>query len=719
MKMMTLKELEETVDEVEENLRQQDDGRQENFRNLHSTQSITGRQSLLTHEHVQYLSASDALSAYIDSFEDTHPLQTSLYQRTVEGLLLPKSVLSRTVNRSLETGKGNTKEELHLYHMRQIIDDSFNEILQKDKQRHDAEDSIAESEILARAAVSSDVSSLPDPSSIIGAADLTPLLKSTPLTQKPSGKVPLNHSAQETTDQNEQKIQMLSSYSPREKRISRNGAKYNLYPFKKNTVSDPVKLGSSISSNRGVMAARTETALNLNSSLVSGGRPPPSWVDDLDNSNLTGTSVKKIGSLHMHEGFNHIDSRRKTEHLGDTASVSSYGIDEMAVLRDAEKIIEERKRDRMRKQAERMQMKRRWLDDRRNESMMVKLPTGRRSPPKRTESVTTEDLLRASPYGLETQQKSVNLDNHKLKDTGDLFSSRERTLKQKSWSPWKQTSLELNSARNALSRGQISPLSGYRKASQSSRLRHPFDFSKRKNFRKYSEIPATRSPTGTESLLHASPLGRLGCNYSRNDVTWSSSPDSNRHGNRFLNNSYSDGGVTIGSIGDTSRVDAVVQRANRLMDCNQGGTDVLLPDRKVITAKSQSSSSSPDSIINRYLGDCLHTSKEMSDNIRPLESLKQILYTLQDLEETQEGLTTQTDEGTHPEWDETDKLQQIKEGPFPTYESSSASTNREDDAGQEPGAHSLKRAMAHLSRLKLLINEEEKLGSVSLQESVM
>ncbi|PIK48934.1 hypothetical protein BSL78_14203, partial [Apostichopus japonicus] len=652
MKMMTLKELEETVDEVEENLRQQDDGRQGNFRNFHSTQSITGRQSLLTHEHVQYLSASDALSAYIDSFEDAHPLQTSLYQRSVEGLLLPKSVLSRTVNRSLETGKGNTKEELHLYHMRQIIDDSFNEILQKDEKRHDAEDSLAKSEILARAAVSSDVSSLPDPSSIIGAADLTPLLKSTPLTQKPSGKVPLNHSPQETTDQNEQKIQMLSSYSPREKRISRNGAKYNLYPFKKNTVSDPVKLGSSISSQRGVMAARTETALNLNSSLVSGGRPPPSWVDDLDNSNLTGTSVKKIGSLNMHEGFNHIDSRRKTEHLGDTGSVSSYGIDEMTVIRDAEKIIEARKRDRMRKQAERMQMKRRWLDDRRNESMVVKLPMCRRSRHKRTESVTTEDLLRASPYGLETQQKSVNLDNHKLKDTqhspGDLFSSRERTLKQKSWSPWKQTSLELNSARNALSRGQISPRSGYRNASQSTRLRHPFDFSKR-NSRKYSEIPATTSPTGTESLLHASPLGRRDSNYTRNDVTGSSSPNSNRHGNRFLNNSYSDGGVTIGSIGETSRVDAVVQRANRLMDCNQGGADILLPDRKVITEKSQSSSSSPDSIINRYLGDCLQTSKEMSDNVRPLESLKQILYTLQDLEETQEGLKTQTDEGTHPE----------------------------------------------------------------------
>lgn len=136
---MTLKELEETVDEVEENLRQQDDSRQENFRNLHSTQSITGRQSLLTHEHVQHLSASDALSAYIDSFEDTHPLQTSLYQRSVEGLLLPKSVLSRTVNRSLETGKGNTKEELHLYHMRQIIDDSFNDILLKDEKRHNGE----------------------------------------------------------------------------------------------------------------------------------------------------------------------------------------------------------------------------------------------------------------------------------------------------------------------------------------------------------------------------------------------------------------------------------------------------------------------------------------------------------------------------------------------------------------------------------------------------
>lgn len=130
--MMTLKELEETADERNDSY--------VNLRSLHSTQSISGRQSLLTHNHVQYLSASDALRAYIDSFEGSHPLQSSLYQRTVEDLLLPKSVLSRTGERSLETGKSDTKEELHLYHNRKIIDESFNEILKRGFDRIEGEE---------------------------------------------------------------------------------------------------------------------------------------------------------------------------------------------------------------------------------------------------------------------------------------------------------------------------------------------------------------------------------------------------------------------------------------------------------------------------------------------------------------------------------------------------------------------------------------------------
>lgn len=138
---MTLRELEETAEDQDEVMKRSSSTGTDSFKvqhgNLHSTQSITGRQSLLTLDHVQYTSASDALNAYINSFEESHPLETSsfIYRRTPEDLLLPQSVLSKTVERSLETGKNDTKEEFHLHNVKRIIDESYDEILRADLER--------------------------------------------------------------------------------------------------------------------------------------------------------------------------------------------------------------------------------------------------------------------------------------------------------------------------------------------------------------------------------------------------------------------------------------------------------------------------------------------------------------------------------------------------------------------------------------------------------
>ncbi|XP_022105906.1 uncharacterized protein LOC110987466 isoform X2 [Acanthaster planci] len=127
---------------------------------LHSTQSLSGRSSIMTYKNKQYPSASAALAAYINDFEGAHPLSMT-YHRTVEDLLTPRSVLLRTVDRSLETSVRDTRAEWRRYVSKKLLDESYSEMMQADLERDRAQALIEASRHLT-----SDLSPLPGSSVI-------------------------------------------------------------------------------------------------------------------------------------------------------------------------------------------------------------------------------------------------------------------------------------------------------------------------------------------------------------------------------------------------------------------------------------------------------------------------------------------------------------------------------------------------------------------------
>ncbi|XP_063956319.1 uncharacterized protein LOC129261538 [Lytechinus pictus] len=112
-----------------------------------SSQSLTGRASAMTYNHKQYPSASAALSDYISDYESQNSSQDSQsqpsYRRTVSDLLLPKSSLQKTAQRSLETGDQDTKDEFHRFNIRKLIDDSYEQILRADLEQGKASTIVA------------------------------------------------------------------------------------------------------------------------------------------------------------------------------------------------------------------------------------------------------------------------------------------------------------------------------------------------------------------------------------------------------------------------------------------------------------------------------------------------------------------------------------------------------------------------------------------------
>ncbi|XP_013415705.1 uncharacterized protein LOC106177472 isoform X2 [Lingula anatina] len=90
-----------------------------------------------------FTSASDALQAYIEDFEGKSPKVK--YERQVNNLLLPPTVLSQTVNRSLETGIRHTRDEKRLYDMKRMVDESFEKIVKEEEKIRQVKEALTQS----------------------------------------------------------------------------------------------------------------------------------------------------------------------------------------------------------------------------------------------------------------------------------------------------------------------------------------------------------------------------------------------------------------------------------------------------------------------------------------------------------------------------------------------------------------------------------------------
>lgn len=90
---------------------------------------LKGVDTSLNFRNKDYPSASAALDAYISEFtgSETSPKQ---YKRDVNDLLLPRSILSQTVDRSLQTGVRHTQQEKRLYENKKLLDESYERVVQ-------------------------------------------------------------------------------------------------------------------------------------------------------------------------------------------------------------------------------------------------------------------------------------------------------------------------------------------------------------------------------------------------------------------------------------------------------------------------------------------------------------------------------------------------------------------------------------------------------------
>lgn len=426
-------------------------------------------------------------------------------------------------------------------------------------------DSLPESGIIATN-LKSDLSSLPDPR-CVDDAQLTPLLKSTPLTQKHAPRSP-DHLAQESSkgrDSSYHTVHFSKSYPQRiHEQVIRDPKDGRNKMFDRvDTLTRSVKISPSPYPKSGTVD-RGEKVVMLDHSMVSGGRPPPSWVDNLDISSVTSTSWNQRGSVKIYKGEKSKETRTEKRHLNDKGSVSSYGVDEVAILREVEDIVEKRRKERVRKQAEERQMRERWLADRRNESRLMQ-PRGAKLKHRKTESVTTDDLITASPYGFGPTVNKFPTDKNRVRYSRNspdyLIANKERiSMKQKSRLSWNQPSLGLTSVNSTARKKHHVPFYGHRNCRKYSTSEgNEYDVIKDKSANKTPKISDNSSPTGTESLLHASPFGQNIVSLQHDDQVASKlEPASDNYNENILENyggsSYSDGGTFIQSTGGKQKV---------------------------------------------------------------------------------------------------------------------------------------------------------------------
>ncbi|XP_041463903.1 uncharacterized protein LOC121414923 [Lytechinus variegatus] len=316
-----------------------------------SSQSLTGRASIMTYNHKQYPSASAALSDYISDYESQNSSQDSQsqpsYRRTVSDLLLPKSSLQKTVQRSLETGDQDTKDEFHRFNIRKLIDDSYEQILRADLEQGKASTIVATAKHLGSESSLTIGESTPNGkefsdtiSEISSSTDA--LLLANPYMVKFSQRGRTSDqgaasSLRRSRSIDSARLSASSSYA-RQRHIKSLGRLNETRQQTKSSSSQlsgqrpQVSLDSSNvlrmshgvpSPKHSVYDKRQETRRTVSSR--SDGRPIPAWVSDLDSSAM---SKKRLDTLYTDtllsadsSGTIHLDSMKQSQMNGTSTSL--------------------------------------------------------------------------------------------------------------------------------------------------------------------------------------------------------------------------------------------------------------------------------------------------------------------------------------------------------------------------------------------------------------
>eukprot|EP00057_Strongylocentrotus_purpuratus_P006249 XP_011660723.1 PREDICTED: uncharacterized protein LOC105436648 [Strongylocentrotus purpuratus] len=771
----------------------------------HSSQSLTGRTSVMTYNHRQYPSASAALSDYISDYESQSSSQDSQsqpsYRRTVSDLLLPKTSLQKTVQRSLDTGDRDTKDEFHRYNVRKLIDDSYEQILRADLEQGKASAIVATAKHLGTESTLSFEDTAPCekefPDSVSEISSSTDaLLLANPYIVNFGHRDRKSHHGGMSSSRSidSARLPMASSYA-RQRHMKSRGrmndsrqqtrptSKLNL-PFKdqgphasldstsflgtshhgvvspKHSVYDrrqelrqavpsrsdgrPIPawvsdLDKSVASQKSLDTLYTDTLLvadghatshqdsvrqsqmngasmssanhsqrmrSLSShgqleerpmSVMSGARPPPSWVEDLDTTvdSLSG-SLRLLGKRMEHRstrapGVTYQDvptnrygktgySGQRSRKLSGPASLQSEIGQPRATSSHIASELRYRKGDGMNRNIR----KGRATSDL---DFTKDRMTGQRSH-RRTQSASTEDLIKESPYGDAVSAPSSHTIKHRLHL---LRQGKGRTQANHTVKPSRSSTLKSSTQTN---------LPSARATRQGHLPSSSLPFSKsnpeHSKMKAHLDVSAT-----TDSLIYSSPFG-LDRDMPFPDLSVLPPAYGSSNHQSAVRNAHSDGTlkeeelasslsslssialetdhlmngkaarppliadhVSESTVGETARTNAMLRRANRIVDNTQASLnmsshleqnahtpessdteELLAGDQELMTrvqTRMQAEGDAPtdpatQKMLNHFLEDCIlssgRTSPELSEERTsegPLESLKNMLFKLQDM----------------------------------------------------------------------------------------
>ncbi|XP_070543408.1 uncharacterized protein [Ptychodera flava] len=191
----------------------------------------------------RYPSATEALQAYINDFESSHPHMK--YSRNVSELLPSKTTLKGS------SRNADIKTEINRYKVKKLIDRSYREILRADNERQKAKALLA-------------TSRLNDSSSLISGQSTDISLNTDALLSAPPHPYPTRRQRNTLNRLKSGSLEDLAS-----RRIQMPQRMASSYHTPSNTMqsSTPTKTGNTAQST----------------SPVNRGRPAPSWIDDLDS----------------------------------------------------------------------------------------------------------------------------------------------------------------------------------------------------------------------------------------------------------------------------------------------------------------------------------------------------------------------------------------------------------------------------------------------------
>lgn len=278
-----------------------------------------------------FTSASEALQAYLDQYSGVTSRLSVPYKRDVSDLLDPKSILHMTADRSLQTGVRDTEMEMRLADNKHNITNTYDRMEKSSKLRAEAEDALNRSGELLHQIQNDDIRPQNNGSDI-GSMSTDVLMSMNPLAgyserkhiysyKRPKQKQePLTNRSDNANDFfNKRPPSSFNTRAgsiplrERSRSVSPSTSRQNEKLFKKpqKWIKDPNVTDTKAPSWIDALDI-TDPADSLWSKRdMRSGRPPPSWVNGLEGSDITSLASQPVHTVGVSELLGNNDSFRE------------------------------------------------------------------------------------------------------------------------------------------------------------------------------------------------------------------------------------------------------------------------------------------------------------------------------------------------------------------------------------------------------------------------